>query len=129
MTEKPDPAQQPETGEFWRAAADGRLLVKRCPSCGEAHYPPRAHCPLCAAPATHWEETGGTGIVYSMSTMRRAKEPYTIAYVELDEGPRIITNLVPEDQGSLAIGDRVKVQFRAAGDDGRSLPYFARHDG
>ena len=110
---RPLPAPEPnvETQPFWDAAAEGRLLIKRCDACGEPHYYPRALCPYCLSADTHWVETAGTGTVYSLSTMRRGKDaPYTLAYVTLDEGPAVLTNL-DADPAALAIGQRVRVRF------------------
>lgn len=121
----PPPETEPETGKFWEAAKDGRLLVKRCGVCGEAHYPPRALCPFCHSADMNWEEASGKGSIYSLSVMRRSPNgPYAIAYVELDEGPRILTNILADDLDAVAIGDRVGVEFKPAEDDGRCLPYF-----
>ena len=124
MSDEPAPETLPETGPFWRAARDGTLMIKRCPACGEAHYPPRAHCPFCGNGETDWEAASGTGSVYSLSTMRRGDKPYTIAYVELAEGPRMLTNILADDLDAVGIGDAVAVTFKPAKDDGRALPYF-----
>ena len=113
-----------ECQPFWDAAAEGRLLIKRCGACGEPHYYPRALCPFCLSADTRWEEAAGTGIVYSLSTMRRGKDaPYTLAYVVLDEGPAVLTNLDGDPDG-FAIGGRVRVSF-AATDGGPPVPMFA----
>lgn len=118
------PEPNVETQPFWDAAAAGKLLIKRCGACGEPHYYPRALCPFCLSAATRWEETAGTGAIYSLSAMRRGKDaPYTLAYVTLDEGPAVLTNLVG-DPDTLAIGQRVRVQF-AATDGGPPVPMFA----
>lgn len=118
------PEVTPETQPFWDAATEGKLLIKRCGACGEPHYPPRALCPACLSPETRWEEAAGTGAVYSLSTLRRGPDaPYTVAYVTLDEGPAVLTNLdgAPED---FAIGTRVRVRF-APTDGGPPVPMFA----
>lgn len=124
------PEATPETQAFWDAAREGRLLIKRCGSCGETHYPPRGPCPFCHAPETGWEEAKGTGSVYSFSVMRRGPgAPYAIAYVELDEGPRMLTNIVagtgesgPPD--ALAIGDVVCLTFTETEEGGAPVPFF-----
>ncbi|MFN2258348.1 MAG: Zn-ribbon domain-containing OB-fold protein [Parasphingopyxis sp.] len=113
----PAPEATPETQPFWDAAREGRLLIKRCGGCGEAHYPPRGPCPFCHAPETAWEEAKGTGSVYSFSVMRRGPgAPYAIGYVELDEGPRMLTNIVAGD------GESETADARAAGQDGNAAP-------
>lgn len=123
---RPLPAPEPnvETQPFWDAAAEGRLLIKRCGACGEPHYYPRALCPFCLSADTRWEEATGTGAIYSLSIMRRGKDaPYTLAYVTLDEGPAVLTNL-DGDPDRLAIGQRVRVRF-APTEGGPPVPMFA----
>ena len=122
----PAPDATPETAPFWEAAREGRLLIKRCGQCGEANYPPRAHCPFCHAADTAWDEASGKGSIYSLSIMRRAPTgPFALAYVELDEGPRMLTNIVAADLESLAIGDRVCLTFTETEDGGSPVPLFA----
>jgi uncharacterized OB-fold protein len=119
----PAPTVSPETREFWEAAAAGRLLVKHCRACGEAHWYPRAHCPFCFSDATEWRESAGHGTIYSYSVMRRAATPYAIAYVTLDEGVRMLTNIVDCDFDALRIGLPVAVVFRPT-EGGPPVPMF-----
>ena len=124
MRTLPAPEANVETQPFWDAAADGKLLIKRCGACAEPHYYPRARCPFCLSADTRWEEAAGTGTVYSLSTMRRGKDaPYTLAYVTLDEGPAVLTNLAG-DPDTHAIGQRVRVTF-APTEGGPPVPMFA----
>ncbi len=120
----PAPAVYPETRAFWDAAAQGRLLVKRCADCGEHHHYPRSLCPFCFSERTQWREATGMGIIYSYSVMRRAELPYVIAYVALDEGVTMMTNIVGCDPDEVRIGQRVKVRF-VPSDGGPPLPMFA----
>lgn len=119
----PAPQTNPENKPYWDAAKEGRLLVKRCRACGEAHHYPRALCPFCFSDDTEWQEASGGGVIYSYSVMRRAPEPYSIAYVTLDEGPTMMTNLVNCDFDALKIGQAVKVVF-APTDGGPPMPMF-----
>jgi len=119
----PSPVINAENKAFFDAAREGRLLIKRCLDCGETHYYPRAGCPFCGSPRTEWIPTQGRGRIYSYSTMRRVPEPYTIAYVTLDEGPTMLTNLVDCDVERLRIGDPVRVVFRSAA-GGEAIPMF-----
>jgi uncharacterized OB-fold protein len=119
----PAPQAGPETQPFWDAAAKGQLLIKQCRACGESHYYPRPLCPFCGSDATDWQTAAGTGTVYSYSVMRRAEVPYAIAYVTLDEGPTMMTNLVDCDFDRLKIGQRVKVVFSPT-DGGPPVPTF-----
>ena len=119
----PAPPVTPETRPFWEAAAEGRLLVKRCTACGQAHHYPRSICPFCFGDATEWLPASGRGTIYSYSVMRRAPEPYAIAYVTLDEGVTMMTNIVDCDLDALRIGQPVKVAFKPT-DGGPPVPMF-----
>ena len=119
----PAPPSNPETQPFWDGAAQGKLLIKKCRACGQSHYYPRALCPFCLSDATEWQTTAGTGTLYSYSVMRRAEVPYAIAYVTLDEGPTMMTNLVDCDFDALRIGQRVSVRFTPT-DGGPPVPTF-----
>ncbi len=119
----PAPQVNPESKPFWDAASQGKFLIKRCTSCNEPHYFPRALCPFCFSDQTVWEESKGEGEIYSYSLMRKsAAGPYAIGYVTLDEGPSLLTNFVDCDLHTLKIGQRVKVVFKPT--DGAPLPFF-----
>lgn len=117
------PAINPETAEYWNAAAEGRLLVKHCNACGEDHFYPRAHCPRCRSLDTAWKAASGDGTLYAYTVMRRVTPPFAVAYVTLAEGPTMFTNIVDCDLDSLAIGQPVRVTF-ATGEDGLVRPVF-----
>ena len=119
----PAPQSSPDTTPFWEAAAKGTLLLKHCRACGQAHYYPRPLCPTCFSDATEWRPAAGTGTIYSYSVMRRAEVPYAIAYVTLDEGITMMTNLVDCDFDALRIGQRVKVVFSET-EGGPPVPTF-----
>ncbi|MEW5684943.1 MAG: Zn-ribbon domain-containing OB-fold protein [Pseudomonadota bacterium] len=118
------PAVTLETKPFFDAAAEGRFLIKRCTACGEAHWYPRAMCPFCHSDQTVWEESPGEGVVYSFSIMRKSPSgPYALAYVTLDEGPNMLTNIVDVAPGDLKIGQRVKVRLQPT-EGGPPVPVF-----
>ena len=119
----PAPKVLPETLAYWQAADAGRLLVKRCTACGEHHHYPRDICPFCWSEATEWREAAGTGTVYSFSTMGQGEAAYTLAYVQLDEGPVMMSNLVGAQPGAWAVGQRVRVAF-APSEGGHAVPVF-----
>jgi uncharacterized protein len=125
MTAKKIPAPRvlPESQAFWTAADEGRLLLKKCDGCGQVHHYPRDICPYCLSANTSWLPAAGTGVVYSYSTMGQGDAAYTIAFVTLDEGVTMMTNLVDCDPGSLSIGQRVKVVFKPS-DGGHAVPMF-----
>jgi uncharacterized OB-fold protein len=121
----PAPLINPETRAFYDAAAKDQLLIGKCKACGEHHYYPRRICPHCFSDATDWVPAAGTGTVYTYSTMHRGVPvPYTIAYVTLDEGVTMMTNLVDLGDSRPAIGQKVKVVFREA-EGGTKVPLFA----
>jgi hypothetical protein len=119
----PAPQPNPETKAFWDGASQGKLLIKKCRACDEVHYYPRALCPFCGSDATEWQAAAGTGTLYSYSVMRRAEVPYAIAYVTLDEGVSMMTNLVDCNFDTLKIGQRMKVVFSPT-DGGPPVPTF-----
>ena len=120
----PAPLVNPENQAFFDATAGGTLLVGTCQACGELHYYPRALCPHCFSDRTEWIAAKGTGTIYSYSTMHRGVPvPYTIAYVVLDEGVTMMTNLVDFAPGSLRIGQSVRVLFRET-EGGIKVPVF-----
>jgi uncharacterized protein len=119
----PAPEPNPETLPFWDAAAQGRLLLKRCRECGELHYYPRAICPFCFSDKTEWQPASGKGKIYSYSVMRRAPVPYAIAYVTLVEGVTMLTNIVDCDLDRIRIGQEVRLVFKPT-EGGPPVPMF-----
>jgi len=113
--ELPEPG--PDTAGFWAAAADGRLLLPRCPACEIVIWYPRPFCPRCQRADVEWIEATGAGSVYSFTIVRRGTGayqravPYVLAYVELDEGPRVLTNIVDTEPEAIRIGQRVTAVF------------------
>ena len=119
----PAPRVLPESLPFWRAADEGRLLVKTCLDCGQVHFYPRDICPHCLSERTEWRDAAGTGTVYSFSTMGKGDAAYTLAFVTLDEGVTLMTNLVDCDPAAVSVGQRVKVVFQPS-DGGHAVPMF-----
>jgi uncharacterized OB-fold protein len=120
----PAPVVTVETQAFWDAARAGRFTIPVCAACGNAHWYPRAICPFCDGGKVEWREASGKGTIYTFSVMRRAKEPYAIAYVTLAEGPTMMTNIVGCDFDALGIGQPVTVVFEAT-EDGPPVPMFS----
>jgi uncharacterized OB-fold protein len=118
------PQVLPETKPFWDAAAQGRLMIKYCTACHQPHHYPRSICPFCGSDATEWRPASGRGTIYTYSIMRRVPEPYAIAYVTLEEGPTMMTNIVDCDLDSVRIGQAVRVVFKPT-DGGPPVPMFA----
>jgi uncharacterized protein len=117
------PELNPEIEPFFAAAAVGKLLLKRCRDCDETHFYPRAHCPFCLSANTEWVPASGRGEIYSFTILRRVPIPFVAAYVTLAEGPKMLTNIVDCDFDSLAIGQAVRVAFKAS-EGGAIVPVF-----
>lgn len=116
-------AHSPETKPFWDAAACGRFVLPRCRQCHRTHWYPRGICPHCLSTALDWQESSGQGEIYSFSVNRTEKEPYILAYVALDEGPIMLTNVIDTDPSIVSIGTKVRMVFKP--DAGRApVPLF-----
>src|SRR5690606_2850592 len=117
------------TREFWAATTTGRLLLPRCDSCLLVYWYPRPHCPQCHSREITWIESAGRGHVYSYTVIRRGSGlykdavPYVLAYVELAEGPRLMTNIVECDPEDVAVDLPVEVVFHDTGHE-VALPRF-----
>jgi uncharacterized OB-fold protein len=120
----PAPAVNPENKAYFEAASRGKLLIKKCTACGEYHHYPRALCPFCFSDNTEWRDARGTGTIYTYSVLRRGvPEPYCIAYVTLEEGVSMLTNIVDCDLDAVRIGQKVRVAFKPS-DGGPPVPMF-----
>ena len=118
------PVPTPENQAVFDAAARGELLIKRGLACGEVHHLPRTICPHCFSDRTEWVAAKGTGTIYTFSVSRRVlPTPYAIAYVTLDEGISMMTNIVDCDLDALEIGQVVRVVFKPS-DGGPPVPMF-----
>jgi len=94
----------------WRST-NGKLLIQKCEECGDAFYYPRAACPFCLSSNVRWMECSGNGRIYSYSVTRRG-DPYAIAFVTLEEGPKMMTNIVDCPVDEIAVDQPVCVVFR-----------------
>ncbi|WP_131735472.1 Zn-ribbon domain-containing OB-fold protein [Actinomadura roseirufa] len=102
---------------FWAAAAEGRLLLSRCTPCATVIWYPRPFCPDCGGRDITRFTASGEATVYSYTVVRKARgeyrdlTPYVVAYVELAEGPRILTNIIECDPADVHIGQPVTLLF------------------
>jgi uncharacterized OB-fold protein len=128
------PAKAPvvnvETQQFWDGTAEGRIDLPRCTQCGLVVWYPRAICPDCHSDALVWETMAGTGTVYSFTVTRagsgrrwRENLPFVVAYVRLDEGPTMLTNIVDCAAATVTIDMAVTAVFDDTG-EGSSLVRF-----
>jgi uncharacterized OB-fold protein len=131
MTARYDlPIPDDYTQVWWDAAAERRLLVVRCGACGEAHYYPRPFCPRCGSVDVRWEDASGRATLYTWSVVHqndlppfRDKVPYVAAVVDLEEGPRMMTNVVGVAADHLRVGMSLVVDFEELA-DGFQAPVF-----
>ena len=123
------PEPTPETQPYWDGAKAGELRLQRCDSCAHTYFPPRPFCPKCAHRKVSWFRSSGRGSLYSYVIHHRAvagfTPPYSIAVVELDEGPRLMTNIVgcAQTPAALQLDMRVEVVFTPVS-DAITLPQF-----
>ena len=124
----------PESRPFWDATARGVLRLPKCDACGLVIFYPRSRCPSCRSRRTTWTDLSGRGTVYSFTLTRRMPgrwgqhAPFILAYVELAEGPRMLTNIVDCDPETVSIGMPVTVVFDDTG-EGSAIPRFAPAQG
>ncbi len=112
------PAFDWETRAFWEGCARHELVLQRCRSCGAVQHRPRALCVSCLSDEVEHFRASGRGSVYSFTVTHqnqapafRAALPYVLAYVELEEGPRLLTNVSGCEPGAVRIGMPVVVEF------------------
>jgi len=119
---RPAPSITPDTAAFWAGTLEGKLLLERCEDCDTVVWYPRGgYCPVCGKFSTKQFEAAGTGSVYTFTVVHRglgdyAKlPPFVLAYVELDEGPRLMTNVIDCEPDDVHIGMRVRAVFHDTG--------------
>jgi len=120
------PYGDPITYPFWEAAEQHKLLIQHCPACGSYQFYPRPFCLACNSNEVEWFQAKGEATIYSMTTVHvqiapEFEPPYVAAVIELDEGPRMLTNI---EGGEANIGDRVRLAWRDR-EDAPPLPVWA----
>jgi uncharacterized OB-fold protein len=124
------PTIEPETQPYWDAVRESRLLFRRCADCGRAHSYPRPFCPFCWSEDVPWEQASGRATLYTYSTVFfndlppfNERLPYVAAVVDLEEGLRLMTEIVDADPADLKLGMPLEVTFRPL-DDTITAPFF-----
>lgn len=119
------------SNQFWEATAEGRYLVQWCKLCELPIYYPRYACPRCLSDVVEWRPATGRGVVYAFTVVHTPaapwmadRMPYVTALVDLEEGIRVLTNVVDCDPQQVAVGAPVEVRWQQL-DDGRALPLFS----
>ncbi|MCZ6645230.1 MAG: Zn-ribbon domain-containing OB-fold protein [SAR324 cluster bacterium] len=128
---KPIPVPTPETLHYWDGAKAGELRLQRCKDCSKTYFPPRPFCPACASRSVEVIKASGKGTLYSYIINHRPapgfedEAPYAIAVVELEEGPRLMSNIVDCEQTpeALQLDMALEVTFEQVNEE-ITLPKF-----
>jgi uncharacterized protein len=130
MSVRPLPQPTVETEAFWQGAREGRLLIQHCKDCRQHQFYPRPYCIKCLSENIAWTRCSGKGKIYTFTINHRAgnefmqgKTPYVVAIIELEEGVRLMANIVEGDLAKVAIDAEVRVAFERASDK-ITLPQF-----
>lgn len=115
---KPLPTITDDNRPFWDAAREGRLSMQRCGDCGHIRYPVAQVCPRCLSGNHAWVTLSGRGAIFSYVVFHQVYDqafrddvPYNVALIQLDEGPRMFSNIGIEPGDTPKVGDRVAVYF------------------
>ena len=119
----PAPNVDLDNERFWDAASRRTLSVGKCEACDAYFFYPRHFCPFCLSPSVTWATAAGRGHIYSYTLLRKADPPYVLAYVQLEEGPSMLTNIVECDPEQLRIGQLVEVVYLPSA-NGSLVPMF-----
>jgi uncharacterized protein len=127
---RPDPVVTPDNAFFWDGAARGELLGQRCSGCGAYQHPPRPMCPRCHAVKMTAVRLSGRGRVHSWIIPRHPPpigfaEPPIVALIDLEEGIRLVSNIVGELPERIEAGMNVEVEFEPTV-GGQAVPVFRR---
>ncbi len=126
-----EPSATETTEPFWEATKDKRFLIQRCDACDAAIFYPREVCPQClSSDSLSWRESKGDGTIYAASVQEKPanplmadRVPYVVALVELDDGIRIMSNVINCEPYAATVGTPVQLTWEALS-DGRHLPQF-----
>ena len=113
---RPAPGVSDDNRFFWEGVKQGKLLIQRCKSCGDLHHPPGPVCPKCQSFDWDTIESSGKGTVYSFVVMHYPEVPpfeypNPVGLIELEEGVRLISQLIGVKPGDVKVGQKVQVEF------------------
>ena len=115
---KPLPTLTDENRPFWEAARQGRLSLQKCDTCSHIRFPISAFCPHCLSSDFQWFDVSGRGSIFSYIVFHQAYHPgfkadlpYNVAMVQLEEGPRMFSNIVDTPNDQVRVGDKVQAVF------------------
>lgn len=127
---KPLPTLNELNRPFWDGARRGELRLQRCDGCGHLRYPIQIVCPRCLSENSTWTQVSGRGKVYSCLTFHQIYNkafagdvPYNVSLIQLDEGPRMFSNVVGVPPGKVKVGDEVQAFFDAVTEE-ITIPRF-----
>lgn len=127
---RPRPDTRGAGTEYWRAGTRGVLRLPKCSSCGLLHWYPRIRCPHCGSADLGWIDASGRGVVHTFTVVRQSNDkffksrvPYVLAMVDLDEGVRLMSNIVDCGVTDVRVGSPVTAVFETLADD-VSVPLF-----
>lgn len=130
IVQRPLPQPTRITQPYWDAAKESRLVIQQCGCCRTRQFYPREFCTACLSDRLEWIESAGQGTVYTYTVNRRPsnaalseKVPYVVAIIDLDEGVRMMANILDCSCDAVRIGARVRVCFERISAD-TSLPQF-----
>lgn len=119
---KPAPVTTATTEPYWKYATQGELWIQKCLSCNNFQHYPSGMCRRCWSEDLHWHRAHGTGTIWTFTVVGKPGHPawerdapYVLALVELDEGPRMMTNIVDCDHDTVFVGQRVHLAPHAEG--------------
>ena len=135
MPNRPQPSfPEPDTKNYWDGVKEGELRYQTCNDCnGRVNFYPTAHCQGCGGSNLKWNVSKGEGTVYTFSVVMQNRIPgfqelgaYAVAYVDLDEGPRLLTNVMVDGDPTteVKIGQRVRVEFEKQDSGEYPIPVF-----
>ena len=134
MPNRPQPRfPEPHTETYWAGAKQHELRFQRCNACQAVIFTPRLHCSACGGMDLSWEVSAGLGVIYTYSVVRQNRNPafsdlgaYVVAYVDLDEGFRMLTNVVgvANPLTDVSCGQRVRIDFEAQDSGEYPVPVF-----
>lgn len=130
ISSKPVPIPSRSSQRFWDGCREGQLLIPQCQTCQHLFFYPRVLCPRCGSTDLGWVPSTGRGTVYTHTTIRMSfwgdafadDVPYNVSYIELDEGVRIVSNVVGVPPDEVRVGMPVQVEFVARED--YQIPIF-----
>jgi uncharacterized OB-fold protein len=127
---KPLPTLSKDNRPFWEGCKAGKLRMQQCGDCGHIRFPINSVCPKCLSGKFEWKDLSGRGTVFSYVVFHQVYNkafagdvPYNVAMVQLEEGPRMYSNVIGVPNDAVKVGDPLEVVFDAVTDE-VTIPRF-----